>query len=89
MRIFNETTLVRAIFTGMNSFALMMAVGCKTESVGTERSAPYYLHDNDSEFVPTGPKFKLSKDAAEMPAYNGANKLQQTSTVTTNKSKSK
>lgn len=71
MRIFHETTLRRAIFACVSSFALMMTVGCQYDKGGTT-PVPAHLHDESIEYFPTTPKFKLSKEAEELRAAKEA-----------------
>jgi hypothetical protein len=85
MRIFNDLILRRAIFVGMSSFAAMMNVGCQSDVGDIQATPDHYLTDGNIQYFPVVPKFKLSKEAAEMKAKREAHeKLPPTSTETTN-----
>ena len=42
--------------------------GCQVDVGGQTLPSPYYLHD-DIQYFPSGPEFKLSKEAAAQKAY--------------------
>ena len=56
-------TLLAAVLMGM-----VMLTGCQVYVGGHTLPSPYYLHD-DIQYFPSGPEFKLSKEAAALKAY--------------------
>ncbi len=49
------------------SIVVFMA-GCQVDVGGQTLPSPYYLQD-DIQYFPSGPEFKLSKEAAALKAY--------------------
>ncbi len=47
-------------------------VGCKVDVSGQTLPSAYYLQD-DIQYFPAGPEFKLSKEAAALKAYKDKN----------------
>jgi len=52
-----------------------LTTGCQVDVGGQTLPSGYYLQD-DIQYFPTGPKFKLSREAAAMKAYNEQQALQ-------------
>jgi len=67
-----EQSLQRAGLHGALLFACLMGVfsltGCQVDVGGQTLPSPYYLQD-DIQYFPAGPEFKLSKEAAALKAY--------------------
>ena len=56
-------TLLAAVLMGM-----LMLTGCQVDVGVQTLPSPYYLQD-DIQYFPSGPEFKLSKEAAALKAY--------------------
>jgi hypothetical protein len=56
-------TLLAALALGS-----MTLTGCQVDVGGQTLPSPYYLQD-DIQYFPSGPEFKLSKEAAALKAY--------------------
>lgn len=50
--------------------------GCQVSIGGQTLPSPYYQQD-DVQYFPAGPEFKLSNEAAAMEAYEARRKLEQ------------
>jgi hypothetical protein len=64
----NRGRTVRSVLVG---FALLVGVGtagCQVDVGGQTLPSPYYLTD-DVQYFPTGPEFKLAREAAAMRAH--------------------
>jgi hypothetical protein len=53
---------------GLLAIACVSSTGCQVDVAGQTLPSPYYLQD-DIQFFPAGPEFKLSNEAAAMKAY--------------------
>jgi hypothetical protein len=60
---------MRAIVLGLGLASIAGATGCQVDVGGQTLPSAYYLKD-DVQYFPTGPEFKLSREAAAMKAYN-------------------
>jgi len=60
---------LRALLLCMGALFALGVTGCQVDVGGQTLPSPYYLTD-DVQYFPTGPEFKLSKEAAAMKAYN-------------------
>jgi hypothetical protein len=59
----------RAILGGTALLATVGLAGCQVDVGGQTLPSPYYLQD-DVQYFPPGPEFKLSKEAAAQQAYS-------------------
>ena len=55
-------------------FCLVGATGCQVSLNGQTLPSPYYLED-DVQYFPSGPEFKLSREAAALRAARAEEKL--------------
>lgn len=53
---------------GLLAIASVSSTGCQVDVAGQTLPSPYYLQD-DVQYFPAGPEFKLSNEAAAMKAY--------------------
>ena len=58
----------RPLLGGVLLAAALGLTGCQTAQTGNPMPSPNYL-DGQVQYFPTGPKFKLEKEAAAMKAY--------------------
>jgi hypothetical protein len=56
--------------------AVVPATGCQVDIAGQTLPSGYYL-DDDVQYFPAGPEFKLSREAAAMKAYEEEQAVQQ------------
>ncbi len=66
-----SASIVLAIATG---FCLLGATGCQVSLNGQTLPSPYYLQD-DVQYFPSGPEFKLPREAAALRAATAEEKL--------------
>ena len=59
----------RAILGGAALLATVGLTGCQVDVGGQTLPSPYYLQD-DVQYFPPGPEFKLAKEAAAQQAYS-------------------
>jgi len=64
------TSTVPARIIGLAALGLagLALTGCQVDVGGQTLPSPYYLQD-DIQYFPSGPEFKLSKEAAALKAY--------------------
>jgi hypothetical protein len=55
-------------------FCMVGATGCQVSQNGQTLPSPYYLED-DVQYFPAGPEFKLSREAAALRAATAEEKL--------------
>lgn len=65
MSVMNLSTRVIAVAAAMAGLA---TTGCQVDVGGQTLPSAYYLQD-DIQYFPAGPEFKLSKEAAAQKAY--------------------
>ncbi|MGB7324280.1 MAG: hypothetical protein WBD31_05375 [Rubripirellula sp.] len=65
------TTLALMAVTG---FSLLSSTGCQVSMNGQTLPSPYYLQD-DVQYFPSGPEFKLPREAAALKAAKAEEKL--------------
>ena len=53
---------------GLLAIACIASTGCQVDVAGQTLPSPYYMQD-DVQYFPAGPEFKLSNEAAAMKAY--------------------
>lgn len=56
------------------SAGLLTATGCQSSINGQTLPSPYYLQD-DIQYFPAGPEFKLSREAAALQAARAEEKM--------------
>jgi hypothetical protein len=61
-------TLAGRVFAGACALAGLALTGCQVDVGGQTLPSAYYLQD-DIQYFPAGPEFKLSKEAAAQKAY--------------------
>ena len=61
--------LLRTLLLGIGLLAGIGLSGCQSEFGGQTLPSGYYMND-DVQYFPPGPEFKLSREAAAMKAYN-------------------
>jgi hypothetical protein len=59
---------VKACVCGIGLLAVLSSVGCQSDYAGQTLPSPYWLQD-DIQYFPPGPEFKLSREAAAMKTY--------------------
>jgi len=59
----------RALLGGTALMAAVGLTGCQVDVGGQTLPSPYYLQD-DVQYFPPGPEFKLTKEAAAQQAYS-------------------
>ena len=59
----------RAAFCGFAVLSSALSTGCQTDIGGQSLPSAHYLKD-DIQYFPSGPEFKLSREAAAQKAYN-------------------
>ena len=57
-------------------FCLVSATGCQVSLNGQTLPSPYYLED-DIQYFPSGPEFKLSREAAALRAARAEEKFKR------------
>ncbi len=68
-RMFRCTTLAVLVAAGLTS-----ATGCQSSINGQTLPSPYYLQD-DIQYFPAGPEFKLPREAAALQAARAEEKM--------------
>lgn len=58
-----------ALLLGLALLGCTALTGCQVESGGQTLPSGYYMQD-DVQYFPPGPQFKLAREAATMKAYN-------------------
>ena len=70
----NRRTAQKIALTIAAGFCLLGATGCQVSLNGQTLPSPYYLED-DVQYFPSGPEFKLSREAAALRAARAEEKL--------------
>ncbi len=71
----NSRNAIRTIVLGLAAGCCMTAAtGCQSSINGQVLPSPYYLQD-DVQYFPAGPEFKLSREAAAQQAARAQEKL--------------
>lgn len=65
----NDRRSWRSLLLGLAALSVIGLTGCQTDVGGQTLPSPYYLQD-DVQYFPPGPEFKLSKEAAAQKAYS-------------------
>lgn len=61
---------------GLGMVASLNAIGCQTNVGGQTLPSAYYLQD-DVQYFPPGPEFRLSREAAALREYRAERELEQ------------
>ena len=70
----NQRTIRSIALTLAAGFCLVGATGCQVSLNGQTLPSPYYLQD-DVQYFPSGPEFKLPREAAALRAARAEEKL--------------
>ena len=70
----NRRTIQCIALTLATGFCLVGATGCQVSLNGQTLPSPYYLQD-DVQYFPSGPEFKLPREAAALRAARAEEKL--------------
>ena len=76
----NRRKIQSIALTLVAGFCLASATGCQVSLNGQTRPSPYYLQD-DVQYFPSGPEFKLPREAAALRAARAEEKLSRSSTA--------
>lgn len=68
MSVQNPIKSLRGVLCGFGLLAVLGATGCQVDVAGQTLPSPYYMQD-DVQYFPPGPEFKLQREAAAMQAY--------------------
>ena len=71
-----HTIAVKLLILGTISSTVLTATGCQVSLNGQTLPSPYYLQD-DVQYFPSGPEFKLPREAAALRAAEAEAKLQK------------
>ena len=69
-----QRTITRIALTLAAGFCLVGATGCQVSLNGQTLPSPYYLQD-DVQYFPSGPEFKLPEEAAALRAARAEEQL--------------
>lgn len=61
--------LWQRLLLGLGATVALAVTGCQVDVGGQTLPSPYYMQD-DVQYFPPGPEFKLSREAAAQKAYN-------------------
>ena len=67
--LFNQRHPLRMLLLGLGLAAGVGLTGCQSEFGGQTLPSPYYMND-DVQYFPPGPEFKLAREAAAQKAYS-------------------
>ena len=65
----NQRHPLRTLLFGLGLLAGVGLTGCQVETGGQTLPSPYYMQD-DVQYFPPGPEFKLAREAAAMKTYS-------------------
>ena len=65
----SRRSVFHRVVLGLACAGAMGLTGCQVDVGGQTLPSPYYLQD-DVQYFPRGPEFKLTNEAAAMKAYN-------------------
>ena len=68
-----QRTTQAIVLSLIAGFCLVLATGCQVSLNGQTLPSPYYLED-DIQYFPSGPEFKLSREAAALRAAKAEEK---------------
>ena len=75
MKSNHSTGWLHAILCGFVLAAAVTSTGCQVSMSGQTLPSPYYIQD-DVQYFPPGPEFKLQEEANLMKAYNAERQMQ-------------
>lgn len=75
MKIGNRRAWLRTAFCGLGIAAAACTTGCQMDINGQTLPSGYYLQD-DVQYFPSGPEFKLSREAASQKAFKAEQELE-------------
>lgn len=75
MKISKPRAWVHATLCGLGILAAVSTTGCQVDVGGQTLPSAYYL-DDDVQYFPAGPEFKLSREAAAQKAFAAEQELQ-------------
>ncbi len=70
----NRRTTATLVLMAVTGFSLVSLTGCQVSMNGQTLPSPYYLQD-DIQYFPSGPEFKLPREAAALKAAKAEEKL--------------
>ena len=63
-------------FSGLAALLALTSTGCQVDIAGQTLPSPFYLQD-DLQYFPHGPEFKLSREAAAMRRFEAEQLLEE------------
>lgn len=69
-----QVIAIKSLVLGAVTTTLLTATGCQVSLNGQTLPSPYYLQD-DVQYFPSGPEFKLPREAAALRAAEAEEKL--------------
>lgn len=69
-----QVIAVKSLIVGVVTTSLLTSTGCQVSLNGQTLPSPYYLQD-DVQYYPSGPEFKLPREAAALRAAEAEEKL--------------
>jgi hypothetical protein len=69
-----QVIAIKSLILGAVTTSLLTATGCQVSLNGQTLPSPYYLQD-DVQYFPSGPEFKLPREAAALRAAEAEEKL--------------
>jgi len=72
----NQNVTAKSLVLGCAAMAVLSATGCQVALNGQTLPSPYYLQD-DVQYFPSGPEFKLPREAAALRAAQAEEKLRK------------
>lgn len=67
---------IRRWMLGIGVLTALGSTGCQVDVGGQTLPSPYYQSD-DVQYFPSGPEFKLAREAAALKEYQAESQLQQ------------
>jgi hypothetical protein len=77
MGSFHRRCPLRKLLLGLGLLAGVGLTGCQSDFGGMTLPSPYYMQD-DVQYFPPGPQFKLAREAAAMKQYGQGPQMQAT-----------
>jgi hypothetical protein len=76
MKTSNIQGWLQATLCGLALAAALTSTGCQVTEAGQTLPSPWYL-DDDVQYFPAGPEFKLSREAAALKAFKAERELER------------
>ncbi len=76
MKTSNIQGWLQATLCGIVLTAALTSTGCQITEAGQTLPSPWYL-DDDVQYFPAGPEFKLSREAAALKAFKAERELER------------